>query len=145
MGNTQNFIEINGKRYDSVTGVMIGSSITQNSSRMQPVVDGFTRRSKNTSTPRSTALQIPLQHSVKPQKANTLMREAVKKPIHNLSLNQQPRLNSAKTIFGRAIIAPRVGTTTPHRLQNAKSVQKSNIGIGWKISTRVHLAFNRRA
>jgi hypothetical protein len=78
VGN-QTFIEINGKKYDALTGKLIQDKPTApvQKTTFQPqvgVVDGFTRRPKPTS-PRS------VRHAVKaPQKSQTLARSAVKKP-----------------------------------------------------------------
>jgi hypothetical protein len=83
VGN-KNFIEINGKKYDSVTGKMLDSApatpqkkVTTITPQMNSgVVDGFTRRSPRKNTVHSNA--TPARKS--PQKSQTLMRQTVKKP-----------------------------------------------------------------
>lgn len=75
-------IEINGKKYDAVTGRMIKEgeqSPTSQVSTAQPsnngkVLDGFTRRNAVSSN------RQPVQHAKHAQKSQTLMRSAVKKP-----------------------------------------------------------------
>jgi len=74
VGKTQNTIEINGKHYDAATGVLLNTSPKPAGIlKKGAVMDGFVRHRTNG------------EHAVKPtkrpvQKANTLMRQAVKKP-----------------------------------------------------------------
>lgn len=82
MGN-KNFIEINGKKYDAATGVLLHDSAqptkkpvtTVNHTQNTGVVDGFVRRQKPTAS--RTVAQPAVKH---PQKSSTLMRRAVHKP-----------------------------------------------------------------
>lgn len=81
----QTFIEINGKKYDAVTGKLIKNSAqTAAATVITPVqknvgvVDGFKKPSKPA---RSSAARKQAQHATKkPQKSKTLMRSSVSKP-----------------------------------------------------------------
>jgi hypothetical protein len=103
VGN-QTFIEINGKKYDAISGRLVDSashkaSITSvKPATNQGSIDGFSRRSKKPQNHRT-----PAQHALKQtQKSQTLMRNSVKKPaltppqvakneITRSSLGQHPR------------------------------------------------------
>lgn len=82
VGN-KNFIEINGKKYDAVTGAMLHDSgqpikkpvTTVHYAQNSGVVDGFVRRQKPSAN--RTVAQSAVKH---PQKSSTLMRRAVHKP-----------------------------------------------------------------
>ncbi len=92
MGN-KNFIVINGKKYDTVTGKLLQDTAAVSkpvASTIQPlqnntgVVDGFVR--KPVKKPRSQTAQ----HSVKQvQKSQTLMRQFVKKPSTQVKKHSQ--------------------------------------------------------
>jgi hypothetical protein len=82
---SKNFIEINGKRYDAITGRMLVSQASHEvkpAASIQPhhsggLVDGVTRRPQQKKVvQRSIALPAGKQ----PQKSQTLMRRTVKKP-----------------------------------------------------------------
>ena len=123
MGNSQNFIEINGKKYDAITGVMYGSSADKPMAK--PVVDGFVRRQKDTSTVRQS-LHSANKHVVAPQKSKTLMRAAVKKPSNvgaRADISTKPL---HKTSYGKATITPRTQAVPLHRQKLADSTHKSN-------------------
>lgn len=97
MGNkSSNFIEINGKRYDAVSGALLGESTAPvKPTRNVGVIDGFTRAPRQAVHRQATAA-ITRPHQVvapkkahapaphisahKPTAARTLMRSAVKKP-----------------------------------------------------------------
>ncbi len=119
----QNFIEINGKKYDTVTGKLISGapSISSPVLKIKPnggsgIVDGFSRRNvKNT---RSNQLPNPI--SKQPQKSKTLMRSAVSKPtpkklpqVHKQTIRNVPQLNKFHT------------KVSEHRALTAQSVSKS--------------------
>lgn len=122
MGN-QNFIVINGKKYDAVTGVLLKneqpaqqsshSTNTQSNRTTAPsgVVDGFVRTSK----PRKA--HPPAHHlSKQAQHSSTLARRAVKKPAA-AALNQtEPSRPS--------IVKQRLGTS-PRRASIAQQTPKS--------------------
>jgi hypothetical protein len=122
VGNSQNFIEINGKKYDAVTGVMYTGSSPSPVSR--PVVDGFVRRPKDTSSVRSS-LHSAKKHTVTPQKSKTLMRAAVKKPVHIVPKSEISAKPAAKTLYGKATITPRTHAVPSHRQKIASTTQKS--------------------
>lgn len=71
MGKSQNFIEINGKKYDASSGMQVGG----HTAVVRQTVDGFVGRSK-------TAVARAKHHArgQTTQKSHTLMRQAVKKP-----------------------------------------------------------------
>ncbi len=135
VGNKQNYIDINGKRYDPVTGVLLGSSVILKSTRQslhipamnRPVVDGFIRRPKNTSMHHSSTQQAAHIIAVRPQKSKTLMRAAVKKPLAtNAGKQPQPSVQP-KTVFGKTSITSRVSSIPRLRQEHADHTQKSKL------------------
>lgn len=104
MAKRQNFIELNGKRYDAFTGALLGNGAeSQPANKATPAkrsVDGFTSRPGHI-TPMATAVQAPkpapakpvmdisrptpshLKHHA-PAKSQTLMRHVVHKPTQSL-------------------------------------------------------------
>lgn len=105
----QNFIEINGKKYDTVTGKLITDAAHHTSAHVK-VVDGFTRRPN---APRTSP------HSAKKtlQKASTLNRTAVKKPA---TASKVTSAQHAKTVVHKPTLsAPQI------RVENAKTIQRS--------------------
>ena len=137
MGNKQNFIEINGKRYDAVTGVLIHPNEATPVPKPiqpvhhQPVVDGFVRRAKNTSAVRPTTSTTGKHPGPSLQKSKTLMRSAVKKPVvlQKKTVTPPPTvpLPTQKTAFGSVVITPRVATAPAQRQQHASDIQKSSL------------------
>lgn len=126
MSDTQNFIEINGKRYDAVTGAMVGESTKPTARPIQlhkPVVDGFVKRPKTTQPNNNRSVHMHNQH---PQKSKTLMRTAVKKPIAN-NVSSASNASPKKTLFGKATVMPRTSTIPEHRQKLADNTQKSNL------------------
>lgn len=79
MGTKQNVIEINGKKYNAVTGKILQSGAKPNVKS----VDGFTKRAPmNNSTRKTAPARSTAAHNKKSaQKSQTLMRAAVKKPV----------------------------------------------------------------
>ncbi len=79
----QTFIEINGKKYDAITGRQLVESTSHHTAKTtkispnQGVMDGFIRRPSQN----KKASRVAPQHAVKNvQKSQTLMRKSVKKP-----------------------------------------------------------------
>lgn len=131
MGNTENFIEINGKKYDAVTGAMLGSVPQPLSQQVKkPVVDGFVRRPKDTSRAHSATVSHQTKHVVHPQKSKTLMRHVVKKP-HNPLLQPAKKASEqvpTKKVFApKAVVVPRVSAVPQQRQNNASTVVKSTL------------------
>jgi hypothetical protein len=131
VGNTENFIVINGKKYDAVTGVMLqgpaGQSIQQPTVH-KPVVDGFVRMQKDVSRARPTTVQHAAKNTVTPQRSKTLMRHVVKKPTEPLLKNTShpTQKQVAKKVFTpKATVVPRTSTVPQHRQHLANTVQKS--------------------
>lgn len=117
MGN-KNFIIINGKKYDTVTGKLLAdtntvqkpASHTMSPSKNTGVVDGFVR--KPAKKPRSTSAQ----HNVKQaQKSQTLMRQVVKKPNTPVSHVQSSKPTIQKSHLG----------VSARRSETAKQIPKS--------------------
>ncbi len=123
MGNQQNFIEINGQRYDAVTGALIGTHATpKNTQKM--VVDGFVKRPKH-----STSVPVARGGSGLPatpvQRTKTLMRSVVKKPSSaSLTKPILVAATSSKPV-AKTIITPRTAATSLGREQHAQQVEKS--------------------
>ena len=84
MGN-KNFIEINGKKYDAITGKILDSSEVPSKTAVTKVtptqnvgvMDGFVRKPQNHSSQRTSTHPASKQT----QKSKTLMRNSVKKPV----------------------------------------------------------------
>ncbi|MBW3568662.1 DUF4367 domain-containing protein [Candidatus Parcubacteria bacterium] len=107
MSEPKNYIEINGRKYDSRTGQMIGSHIPPGTTDSRPVasrsinMDGVIRKpqaktNNSVFSPRiKPAKPANVARSVKPaktksvQKSTTLMRPAVKKPEHKPAVKTQ--------------------------------------------------------
>ncbi len=125
VGNSQNIIEINGKKYNAATGVMLGAS--QNKPVQKKAVDGFSRRHIDTSKVRPSLHSVK-KHTVQPQKSTTLMRTAVKKP-GQLTTKEVRVVNSAlpKSQPIKAVIVPRTQNTPEHRQFLAKTIHKSSL------------------
>lgn len=125
MGNQQNTIVINGKRYDAVTGAMLDGPAHKSISPTKPVVDGFVKRPlRSTAVPVSrgaSALQkAPVQH------AKTLMRSAVKKPA-KLVKPSVSTTSTAKHYSPKATIQTRTATVPSNREHLAQQVKKSSM------------------
>lgn len=93
----QNTIAINGKRYDAKTGKLLTSaeSVAHTSSQKKQngtVVDGF---SKRPGKPKAVAPAHQVHQ--KTEKSKTLMRGAVKKPVHNKVHAQAASAHAAPT------------------------------------------------
>lgn len=119
MGN-QNFIVINGKKYDAVTGKMLAGDSgsakeTKKVVSVKPtqnvgVVDGF-RRAK----PKKNIQRSPAHHASKsPAKSQTLARKAVKKPEVITKTKQPEKPGILKSKLG----------VSPKRASHAKNTQK---------------------
>lgn len=112
----QQIIELNGKRYDALTGTIVRSSVQPKSvSHSHKSIDGFTK--SKTSTPR-TVVSVPA-HRV--EKSNTLMRTAVKKPV-----------NSKETIIpttvSKDILKPHLNhAVTKTKITKAQQIPKSEL------------------
>jgi hypothetical protein len=111
------YIEINGKKYDAVTGKQILASATSiavttlKPTRNTGSVDGFSRR-------KSTANHVSAKHAAKsPQKSQTLMRKSVIKPIASTKSAQNTAITNdiKKSSLG----------AQPRRLESAKHTIKS--------------------
>ncbi len=144
MGHKQNYIEINGKRYDAVTGAILPSSpsAAHNSTpthaapvqkAVKPVVDGFVRRPK----PHQA---VPVQRGGKAlpiavtQHSKTLMRAAVKKPqkLATTVKTQDAKHAAAQQVEAKPkspaiVLKPRVAAVAPERAQHAAEVKKSSL------------------
>jgi hypothetical protein len=116
-------IEINGKKYDAVTGRMIKEDEDTKSSpsKVTPIVnkngvlDGFTRRTAQTAHPD----RHPVQHAKHAQKSQTLMRSAVKKP--------QPQSSKPTTTSHKPAqqITKQSAHITPQKQHSAQATPKN--------------------
>lgn len=121
MGN-KNFIEINGNKYDAITGKMI-SGDSDATPKPQPiatvtpktnvgVVDGFMRKPKKANVTRPS----PNSAAKQAQKSQTLMRTSVKKPEPVAKKLQNSKPSIQKSHLG----------TSVKRTEAAKLVPKSH-------------------
>ncbi|MDO8266017.1 MAG: DUF4367 domain-containing protein [Candidatus Saccharibacteria bacterium] len=120
--NRQDVIEINGKKYDALTGKLISGGVSNvetilPTKAMQKkngvVMDGFMRKPQSHKT--LNASREVHAHTKSVQKSHTLMRNAVKKPQA-----------SAKPVNTSPITKPSL-KPSPVRQQVAASTQKSNL------------------
>ena len=107
-------IEINGKRYDAITGKVIGAVKKIAQPATSGSIDGFTKVKAHLSRPAKNHTKRPSStvHK-KPQKSRTLARRGVMPPT--------PLKNIQKVIHGRSI-----GSVNPARLTRASAVHKSS-------------------
>jgi len=119
----KNFIEINGKRYDAITGAMIKGTST---SPPKPVMDGFLRPPKHhVAVPVARGGSI---HKSTTQHSKTLMRSAVKKPAHSLKPDSVAAAKpNTKVATPKTSITPRTAATSPYREKHAMSIHKSEM------------------
>ena len=122
MGN-QNYIVINGKKYDALTGKQLSGSAHSKSTQVETisahkkpmsnvgVVDGFSRPKKRTN-PHSSVNYVAKSQ----QKSQTLARKAVHKPSEPHAKQQE---------IAKPGIAKRTLGNSPRREYMAKEVQKS--------------------
>lgn len=108
MGKKPSIVEINGNRYDAVTGQLIkaaktGSQLTQ--SVKKPVIDGLTRRSQTS--------KAQLAHK-RTQRSKTLMRSIVQKPYK--PKEAKPKIPTLKA---------RTAEVNPKRLSRAMNLVKN--------------------
>lgn len=135
MSKSSSIIEINGNRYDAVSGQLIGS-VKKVASRVIPgnptlSIDGF-RRAKP-----SSAKQPAKNLQRKPERSKTLMRSTVKKPaktkltskIQTRTLSSNPaRATRAKQVHQHAKVQ-RFGVL------NMSRPRKSQVATGEVISS----------
>jgi hypothetical protein len=118
VGN-KNFIEINGKKYDAITGRIIDNP-SENKPTKQPiqtlspkmntgVVDGFVRKPKPNNISRTQAK--PASKQV--QKSQTLMRQSVRKPEPVAKKLQKSKPVIQKSQLGSSVKRSQVAMLTP--------------------------------
>ena len=118
MISKQHIIELNGKRYDAVTGKIIGSTASQHpakvafSSVKKAGIDGFARAVRPLTKASNT---VPNR---KVEKSKTLMRKTVKKP-------ETPKQTASK--MQPRQIEQSTSAVTAYKLSSAKAVQKSSL------------------
>ncbi len=125
---TKNVIELNGQKYDALTGKMLGSvaapqkPVKANASGPKHL-DGFTRRP-------SAAKTTPVAHKVHHQteKSKTLMRAAVKKPAVPAKIHAKAPATSSIASKPVHQTGTSLGETIrPGRAIRAVHTQKSNL------------------
>ena len=134
MANQRNIIELNGKRYDAITGDIVTTSgsraaVKPPKTTPRPVptpsgsLDGFSRAPKTTPLTKQ-ATQISRR---KTQSSKTLMRKSVKRPqpIVKQPTSQRSSPGSAPTFIDGTRL--RKTLTDPERLQRAEHIHKSNL------------------
>lgn len=117
VGDTKNTIEMNGKRYDVITGKVVGTSKVSTKT-----VDGFVRR-KPKKTMERHSKQAASIHT-KPQHAKTLMRGGLKKP------SKKPSPDTINPGHGTTLVVTSASSTPSldiKRFARAKKIPKSNL------------------
>lgn len=129
MGAHQNFIEINGKKYNAATGELIRDNDNQApvAKKAAPIhatssgsIDGFQKRPTHSGTTHAKISHAPAKTlHPEPQRSHTLMRSAVKKPINKKlhQPNKQQIKQPTAAILGHS----------PRRDSHAQQVTKSSL------------------
>lgn len=122
MAKRQHTIELNGQRYDALTGKVV-SDASQNTKTSRKNegpkhLDGFTRRSRASLPPAATV------HN-KTERSRTLMRTTVKKPVHHKisAKSAAPAATLPKAIQGTSL--PEL--IKPERALRAEHTAKSRL------------------
>ncbi len=127
-----NVIELNGKRYDAVTGNFLGEAPTtpssHNSGPVTPPVghrgrfiDGFVRTPKQMSTNHAqSAAYIPVQPAPKPQK-----KAVTHSPAKHVTAHQPER---AKTLMRTAVSKPKIDKKPAIKTQAPAEVMPKPLG-----------------
>ncbi len=138
MGEQKNIVSINGKTYDSKTGVLTSSSslrkITSSNSSGKSL-EGFIRSNLAGKPSRTTKREIHQANEVhgRKQKSSTLMRSSVKKP-------KIPKPQSVTTRLEPEVIEKSQeernskNQTSRRRSEHAKNVSKSSLVTKFHIS-----------
>ncbi len=134
MGKNNNFIEINGKRYDSQSGAVMSHSAAVTATtkpaaavakqvKHSPAVKKA--KSVGTTRTRQTAKHLPAH---KPIPAQTLMRHAVKKPARGQPIRAYgPAQELAHPPLGTVVVGKPVQSLDAKRQQKAAQVAKSQL------------------
>lgn len=108
MNKTTSIIEINGNRYDAVSGRLIGVVKRAAGQAIKPAqalsIDGFTRRATKASVYAKRSVH---QLKRRPQQSNTLVRASIKKPTRAKS-EDKIKFRGLSTDHARAARARRV-------------------------------------
>lgn len=128
---TKHVIELNGHKYDALTGTRLDNATPQAvQARKQPSVgknlDGFSRPSRSARQASSTFPTTKLHQQ--PQKSQTLMRKVVKKPatpakIHAKAPATSPAATKRHTVPSKVLAE----TVKPGRAIRANAIPKSNL------------------
>lgn len=118
------FIEINGKRYDTVTGKQLPTITSVKPTGNAGSIDGFSRR--------KTPNRVPANHASKnPQKSQTLMRQSVKKPVATPMKAQKTSTNYIqKSSLGqhpRRVETAKMSVKSPHINKYGSVVARTSI------------------
>lgn len=116
VAKTNNIIEINGKRYDSVTGAMLIASKSHRPAAAKKPQKNHSQR---------TVAEPVRPHS--PETARTLMRHVVKKPGHSLKRQLRAQAAIDMTTVPATNLSQSIRSLDHRRLSHAKSVNQSNL------------------
>lgn len=127
---TQNIIELNGRRYDALTGKMIPhtevpAAKAPPSHRPQQSIDGFVRKKPH--APRKVAGTHTTHHNV--EKSSTLMRRAVSKPATITALNGRRTGKPEAAVHHVSPHVQHASSYTPpaERLDRAEQIRRSKL------------------
>jgi hypothetical protein len=128
MRKNNNIIEINGQRYDAITGAVLShAGPSQSTTKPLPSAAHSPRPAKPKPTMHDVVRRSAKQHaSHPPATAHTLMRQAVKKP--RPSLKRQSRAQGhVDTPDKQPLSRLSVGQLDAERLRHAKQIPKSRL------------------
>ncbi len=130
---TKHVIELNGQKYDALTGKPVVDSVSKAAPTHAPIkktakkgvtqhLDGFSRRPAAASHTGAATHKVHAQ----PEKSKTLMRSAVKKPV---STKIHAKATVAQTVATPATISskPLLDSFKPGRIIRAGNIAQSNL------------------
>lgn len=124
-----NFIELNGKRYDAATGNLLGKGRTPAQPMSGKVLDVFVQPKKSPSTRTTKPMPVAKEHRLKPhpqEHSKTLMRSTVHRP--DVTLKPAMKLQTQAQVMAiplKTIATKRSASQIdPSRAERAKQVAK---------------------
>lgn len=134
MAKRQHIIELNGKKYDALTGTIVTESSAHKAAAKTPKptkhtpkhVDGFVRKPHAVAAKLQSASSSPKTVHKQPAKSQTLMRSAVKKPASQ-KIHAKATAVSAATQVAQPADSSLFGSIKPGRAIRANHIGKSKL------------------
>ena len=135
----QKTVNLNGKRYDAVTGQLLGNAPDGDTPKLAQAIDivgpsnTFRRSGSVASSPAKAAAHRSTPHHMTPhaqQHAKTLMRKAVKKPVDSFKRHTKPVAHTSTLIKNPTVtVVPKhtVARVDARRVRHAQQVPPSTM------------------